>query len=81
MGIAIDYKKRIIDITKELKEDKIRELIDFAQFLKEKQEGFSYMQVRDSAAYVREQRAKEYKRTGSGKKFIEELIAWQKSNS
>ena len=81
MGISIDYKKRIIDIIKELKEDKIKELIDFAQFLKEKQEGFSYMRVRDSAVYVREQRAKEYKHTGSGKKFIEELIAWQKSNS
>jgi hypothetical protein len=78
---TIDYKKEIINITKELPDDKLKELIDFAQFLKTKKEGFTYMQVRDSAEYVRELRKKEAKRVKSGKRFIEELIEWQKSNS
>jgi mRNA-degrading endonuclease RelE of RelBE toxin-antitoxin system len=80
MGIAVDYKKEIIKLTKELPEDKLRELIDFAQFLKVKNEGFAYIQVRDSAEYVRKLRIKEGQRVRSGKKFIEELIEWQKSN-
>lgn len=81
MGVALDYKKEIITLTKELPEDKLKELIDFAHFLKAKSEGFSYMQVKDSAEYVRKLRMKEGKRIKSGKKFVEELIEWQKSNS
>jgi hypothetical protein len=80
MGVATGYKKEIIDITKELPDDKLKILIDFAQFLKAKEE-FTYMKVGDSAAYVRELRKKEIKRVKSGKRFIEELIEWQKSNS
>ena len=81
MGVTLDYKKEIINLTKELPEEKLRELIDFAQFLKAKNEGFTYIQVRDSAEYVRKLRIKEGKRVKSGKEFIEELIEWQKSNS
>jgi hypothetical protein len=81
MRVTLDYKKEIINLTKELPEDKLRELIDFAQFLKAKEEGFTYMQVGDSAEYVRKLRIKEGKRVKSGKKFIEELSEWQKSNS
>ncbi len=81
MGVVVDYRKKIIDLTKELPEDELRELIDFAQFLKVKKEGFTYMQVRDSAEYVRKLRIEEAKRVKSGKRFIEELIEWQKSNS
>lgn len=81
MGAAVDYKKKIIDLTKELPENKLRELIDFAQFLKAKKEGFTYMQVKDSAEYVRKLRIEEARRIKSGKRFIEELIEWQKSNS
>lgn len=81
MGVTLDYKKEIINLTKELPEDKLRELINFAQFLKAKGEGFTYMQVGDSAEYVRKLRIKEGKRVKSEKKFIEELIEWQKSNS
>ncbi len=62
-------------------DDKLKELIDFAQFLKAKQEGFTYMQVRDSAKYVRSLRIREGKMVKSGKRFIEELVKWQKSNS
>ncbi|MDP3297331.1 MAG: hypothetical protein Q8N09_07050 [Thermodesulfovibrionia bacterium] len=60
---------------------KMRELIDFAQFLKLKEEGFSYKQVEDSAGYVRRLRANEGRKIKSGKKYIEELIEWQKLNS
>ncbi len=81
MGTAINYKKEIINLTKNLSASKIKELIDFAQFLKLKEEGFSYKQVEDSADYVRKLRARESKRIKSGKKYIEELIEWQKLSS
>jgi len=81
MSEALDYKKEIINLTKELPEDKLIELIDFAQFLKAKKEGLTFMQVKDSAEYVRKIRIREAKRVKSGKRFIEELIEWQKSNS
>ncbi len=81
MGVAVDYKKEIINLTKKLPDDKLKELIDFAQFLKAKQEGFTYMQVRDSAEYIRSLRIREGRMVKSGKRFIEELVKWQKSNS
>jgi len=81
MDGAVNYKKEIINITRELPNDKLRELIDFAQFLKAKKEGFTYVQVKDSAEYVRKLRIKEGERVKSGKRFIEELIQWQKSGS
>ncbi len=81
MGIAVNFKKEIINLTKELPDDKLRVLIDFAQFLKAKKEGFIYMHVKDSAEYVRGMRIREGRKTKSGKRFIEELIEWQKSNS
>jgi len=79
MGLAVDYRKKIINVSKELPEEKLKELIDFAQFLKAKKEGFSYMAVEDSAEYVRKLREEEGKKFKSGKDFIEELIKWQKS--
>ena len=81
MSVGMDYRKEIVNLSKELPDHELRELIDFALFLKVKKEGFTYMQVRDSAEYVRRFRAKEGKRVKLGKKFIEELIEWQKSNS
>lgn len=74
------YRKEIIHLAKKLPEDKLRELVDFAQFLKAKNEGFTYRHVRDGAEYVRKLRVKEGERVKSGKKFIEELVEWQKSN-
>lgn len=81
MGTAINYKKQIIELTKGLTEEKIQDLIAFGQFLKAKQEGFSYTQITDSVAYVRDMRIKEAKRSGSGKNFIQDLMEWQKSES
>jgi len=81
MSVTIDYRKEIVNLSRELPNGELRELIDFAQFLKSKKEGFSYFQVGDSAEYVRKLRAKEGKKFRSGKDFIEELIEWQKLNS
>lgn len=81
MGLAVNYKKEIINITKELPNDKLKVLINFAQFLKTKEEEFSYMNIMDSAEYVRGLRTRQAKKVKTGKKFIEELIEWQKSNS
>lgn len=81
MGAVISYKKQIMDLTEELSGDKLKELLDFAEFLKAKKEGFTYMQVKDSAAYVRELRIKDARRVKTGKKFLNEILEWQKSNS
>ncbi len=81
MRLAIDYRKEIINVSKELPEEKLKELIDFAQFLKAKKESFSYLAVKDSAEYLRKLREEEGKKFKSGKEFIEELIEWQKSES
>lgn len=81
MDLGIDYKKEIIDLSKELPDDELKELIDFGKFLKARKRRFNYMEVKDSAEYVRKLREQEGKKFKSGKKFIEELIEWQKSNS
>jgi L-rhamnose mutarotase len=80
MATAIKYKKQIMDLTNNLSEDKVVELINFAQFLKAKQEGFSYVQIEDSAEYVRKMRSKERRQKTTGKNYIAEIIEWQKSD-
>ena len=81
MTVTLEHKKKIINLTKEMSEDKLKELVDFAQFLNAKKEEFTYGQVKNSSEYVRQMRIKEVKKVKSGKRFIEELIEWQKSNS
>ena len=82
MGISANYKKEILNLTRTLPEEKLAELVDFAQFLKSRTEGLSYMQVReDSVEYVKKIRKKDGKKAGTSKKFIDELIKWQKSDS
>jgi len=80
MGISIDYRKEIVSLAKDFPDDKLKELMDFANFLKVKKEGFSYTGVTNSAEYLRNLRTKEGKRIKSGKSFIEELVEWQKLN-
>ena len=81
MGLTMDYRKEIVNVSKALPEEKLRELVDFAQFLRTKREKFSLAQVKDSAEYVRKLREEEGRKFKSGKEFIEELIKWQKSES
>jgi len=81
MRTVTDYKKELIGLTKDLPNNKVRELLDFAQFLKAKSTGFSYVELSDSVEYVRKLRTKEGKRLKSSNQFIEDLIEWQRSNS
>ncbi len=81
MSIAVDYKRELMTIAGDLPDKEVREVLDFARFLKAQKEGFSYMQVKDSVEYVSTLRSREGKRAKSAKKFIEELIEWQKSAS
>jgi len=81
MAIAVKYKKEIMNLTKDLPESRLKELIDFAEFLKAKKEDSAFMQMGDSAAYIRKIRTAEAKRVKTGKRFIEELIKWQKLRS
>ncbi len=81
MGVITDYKRELMTITQDLPDKEVREVLDFARFLKAKKEGFSYAQVKDSVEYVRTLRSKESKKVKSAKKFIDELIEWQKSAS
>lgn len=81
MSVTTDYKRELMTITKDLPDKEVREVLDFARFLKAKKEGFSYVQIKDSTEYVRTLRAKEGKRVKSAKKFIDELVEWQKSAS
>jgi len=81
MSVGMDYREEIVNLSKELPDHELREVIDFAQFLKEKKQGFTYMEVKESTEYVRKLRVREGKRVKSGRKFIEALIEWQKSNS
>jgi prevent-host-death family protein len=80
-NITADYKKELTTITNDLPDKEVREVLDFARFLKAKKEGFSYAQIKDSVSYVRALRAKEGKKVKSAKKFIDELVEWQKSAS
>jgi hypothetical protein len=80
MSVMTDYQRQILDLTKGLPNEKIEVLIDFAQFLKTKRKPFFYSQVEDSAEYMENLRKKEGRKVRSGKKFIEELIEWQRLN-
>lgn len=81
MGTAVNYEEDLINLTKELPSSKVRELLDFAQFLKAKASGFSYKDVADSGEYVKKIRTAEGKRVKSGNHFVAELLEWQKSDS
>jgi hypothetical protein len=81
MSVVTDYRRQILELTEDLPKEKIKELINFAQFLRTKRPIFSYSQIEDSAEYIGEMRRKEGKKVKSGKKFIEELIKWQRLNS
>ena len=81
MATAVKYKKEIMNLTKDLPENELKELIDFAEFLKTKKEEAVFMQVGDSATITRKLRTAEAKRVKTGKRFIVELMEWQKLRS
>ena len=81
MATAVKYKKEIMNLTKDLPENELKELIDFAVFLKAKNEEPVFMKVRNSSSFIRKLRTAEAKRVKTGRKFIEELMEWQKLRS
>ena len=79
-----DSQARIQDMAKMLSPEKLREVVDFMEFLYQKEKEFVYTGVKNSAEYVQSLREKEsVTQKGErkdGQEFLKELIEWQKSN-
>ena len=80
-----DCQTEIKNIAKMLPLEKLREVLNFMEFLYQKDKGFDYTGVENSAEYVRRLREKQsFTQDGQqkdGREFLKELIEWQKSNS
>ena len=80
-----DSQVRIQEIAKMLPPEKLQEVIDFMEFLHQKEKKFVYTSVENSAEYVRSFREKESVtqkgQQKDGQEFLKELIEWQESNS
>ena len=78
------WQEKIQHIAKMLPAEKLREALDFMEFLYQKDKGFSYTMIENSAEYVRELREQAFAQNGQekdGQAFIKELIEWQESSS
>ena len=80
-----DSQARIQDIAKMLPPEKLREVLDFMEFLYQKEKNFVYTSVENSAEYIQSVREKESVtqkgQQKDGQEFLKELIEWQESNS
>jgi hypothetical protein len=80
-----DSQAKIQDIAKMLPPEKLREVLDFMEFLYQKEKKFVYTSVENSAEYIRSVREKESAtqkgQQKDGQEFLKELIEWQESNS
>jgi len=85
MEVKSDYQAKIQNIAKILPAEKLGEVLDFMEFLYQKEKGFNYSRVENSAEYVRRLRDEEsFTPAGKqkdGREFLKELIEWQESNS
>jgi hypothetical protein len=65
--------------------EKLREVLDFMEFLYQKEKKFVYTNVENSAEYIQSVREKESVtqkgQQKDGQEFLKELIEWQESNS
>jgi hypothetical protein len=79
-----DSQAKIQEIAKMLPPEKLREVIDFMEFLHQKEKKFVYTSVENSGEYVRSLREKESDtqkdQQKDGQEFLRELIEWQESN-
>ena len=79
-----DSRARIQEISKMLPPEKLQEVLDFMEFLYQKEKNFVYTSVENSAEYVRILREKEpvtqKGQQKDGQEFLKELIEWQESN-
>ena len=80
-----DSQARIQNIAKMLPPEKLREVLDFMEFLYQKEKKFVYTSVENSAEYIQSLREKESVtqkgQQKDGQEFLKELIEWQESNS
>ena len=80
-----DCQTEIKNIAKMLPPEKLKEVLNFMEFLYQKEKGFDYIGVENSAEYVRKLREKQsFTQDGQqkdGHEFLKELIEWQESNS
>ena len=64
--------------------EKLQEVLDFMEFLYQKEKGFDYTKVPNSIQYVRKLRKEQlFTQEGQqkdGQEFLKELIEWQKSS-
>ena len=85
MELINDCQEKIQNIAKMLPAEKLREVLDFMEFLYQKEKGFDYTRVENSAEYVRrlreEQSITQKGQQKDGWEFIKELIEWQESSS
>jgi len=85
MEQASDCQTEKKNIAKMLPPEKLREVLNFMEFLYQKDKGFDYTGIENSAEYVRRLREKQsFTQDGQqkdGREFLKELIEWQKSNS
>ena len=85
MELISDSQAKIQNIAKMLPAEKLQEVIEFMEFLYQKEKVFDYTSIENSAEYVRILREKESGiqegQQKDGREFLKELIEWQESNS
>jgi len=84
MELINDSQAKIQNIAKMLPPEKLQGVLDFMEFLYQKEKGFDYTRVANSAQYVRKLRKEQsFTQEGQqkdGREFLKELIEWQKSS-
>ena len=80
-----DSQAKIQNIAKMLPPEKLQEVLDFMEYLYQKEKGFDYTDVENSVRYVRKMREEQsFTQEGKqkdGREFLKELIEWQESSS
>jgi len=80
-----DSQARIQEIAKMLPPEKLEEVVDFMEFIYQKEKNFVYSSIENSAEYVRILREKESVtqkgQQKDGQEFLKELIEWQELSS
>ncbi len=85
MELISDSQAKIQNIAKMLPAEKLQEVIEFMEFLYQKEKVFDYTSIENSAEYVRILREKESGiqegQQKDGREFLRGLVEWQESNS
>jgi hypothetical protein len=80
-----DQQAKIQQMARMLPPEKLREVIDFMEFLYQRDKESDYTSVENSVDYVRILREKDSVtkdgKPKDGQEFLKELIEWQESNS